>query len=65
MPATTAGTKTVTQAASPKLTAAYLTTLMATPLELLTVAQLGDIKDAIDRIPHGAEPGDLIGALLE
>jgi hypothetical protein len=39
MAATTSGTKTVTNTLAPHLPAALLTTLLATPLENLTVAQ--------------------------
>ena len=51
MAATTSGTKTVTHSIAPHLTAAMLTTLLATPLENLTVWQLSEICDALKRTP--------------
>jgi len=62
--ATTAGTKTVTKAAAPHLSAAYLTTLMSTPVELLAVKQLGDLIDATKRTKGGDAPNNTLGALL-
>ena len=64
MAAQVTGSKTVTKAAAPHLTAAYLTTLMATPIELLTVQQLEDILDATKRTKGGDAPHNTIGALL-
>jgi hypothetical protein len=64
MAATTSGTKTVTHSLAPHLTAAMLTTLLATPIELLTVWQLSEICDALKRIPDGETLGKTIGALL-
>lgn len=64
MAATTAGTKTVTRTLAPHLTAAILTTLLATPIESLTVAQLKQIYDAIKRISGGTAPSRTIGSLL-
>ena len=52
------------QSASPQLTAAALTALLATPVELLTVAELASITDALQRVPQGHDPGATIGDLL-
>lgn len=64
MSATTSGTKTVTHAVSPDITAAALTALLATPIENLTVAQLRTLTEALKHIPSGHEPTKTIGALL-
>jgi hypothetical protein len=60
-----AGTKTVTTAASPQLTATALTTLLATAPELWTVAQLKQLNAAIATISGGGDPGRTIGSLLQ
>jgi hypothetical protein len=64
MAASTSGTKTVTQGVAPHLTAAQLTTLLATPVEALTVAQLASLADALKRVPGGENPATAIDALL-
>jgi hypothetical protein len=64
MAATTAGTKTVVNTLAPHLTAAMLTTLLATPIELLTVAQFKLIRDALRRVNDGGNPTRVIGSLL-
>jgi hypothetical protein len=64
MAATTSGTKTVTHTLAPHLTAAILTTLLATPIETLTVLQLNEICDALDRVMGGQDPTRTIGSLL-
>jgi hypothetical protein len=64
MAATTSGTKTVTHTLAPHLTAAILTTLLATPLENLTVAQFKELRDALRRIDDGDNPSRTIGSLL-
>ena len=64
MAATTSGTKTVTHTLAPHLTAAILTTLLATPIESLTVGQLDAIVDALRRIAGGENPASTIGSLL-
>jgi hypothetical protein len=64
MAAATSGTKTVTHSLAPHLTAAMLTSLLATPIENLTVAQLEEICDALKRIPTGETPLKTIGTLL-
>jgi hypothetical protein len=64
MAATTAGTKTVTNTLAPHLSAALLTTLLATPLENFTVAQFKLIRDALRRVQDGDNPLRVIGSLL-
>jgi hypothetical protein len=64
MAATTTGTKTVTRTIAPHLTATMLTTLLATPIENLTVAQLDQIHDALKRIADGENCSRTIGSLL-
>jgi hypothetical protein len=64
MAATTSGTKTVTHALAPHLTAAILTTLLATPIEGLTVGQLNALCDALRRVADGENPARTIGSLL-
>jgi hypothetical protein len=64
MAATTSGTKTVTHALAPHLTAAILTTLLATPLENLTVGQLNEICDGLKRVMGGEDPARTIGSLF-
>ena len=64
MAATTAGTKTVTNTLAPHLTAAMLTTILATPIENLTVAQFKLIRDALKRVQDGDNPIRVIGSLL-
>ncbi len=64
MAATTSGTKTVANSLAPHLPAALLTTLLATPLENLTIWQLNQIHDALKRIPDGKNLVCTIGSLL-
>lgn len=64
MAATTSGTKTVTHTVAPHLTAAILTTLLATPIENLTVWQIDAICDALRRCTDGENPARTIGSLL-
>lgn len=64
MAATTSGTKTVTHTVAPHLTAAILTTLLATPIENLTVAQFKELRDALRRVDDGENPARTIGSLL-
>jgi len=64
MAATTSGTKTVTHSLAPHLSAAMLTTLLATPIESLTVGQLDELVDALSRVPKGEAPATTIGSLL-
>jgi hypothetical protein len=64
MAATVSGSKTVLTAVSPGLPASTLTTLLSIAPENLTVAQLGQLKDAISRIPGGGVPTATIGSLL-
>jgi hypothetical protein len=65
MSASVSSSKTVTTAVAPHLPASTLTTLMATPIESLTVAQLNQIHDSLRRVSGGAEPTALIGSLLK
>ncbi len=64
MAATTSGTKTVTRTVAPHLTATMLTTLLATPIENLTVAQFDQLRDALKRLGGGRTPATAIGSLL-
>ena len=64
MAASTSGTKTVTHTLAPHLTAAILTTLLATPIESLTVLQLKELRDALHRVDDGDNPARTIGSLL-
>jgi hypothetical protein len=64
MAATTSGTKTVTHTLAPHLTAALLTTLLATPIESLTVAQFQELRDALKRVQGGEDPARTIGSLF-
>lgn len=64
MAATTSGTKTVTHTVAPHLTAAILTTLLATPIENLTVGQMDALCDALSRCADGENPARTIGSLL-
>ena len=64
MAATVSGSKTCTQALAPHLSAANLTTLLATPVENLTVAQLRDLTDALECISGGEACTGVVGTLL-
>jgi hypothetical protein len=64
MAATTSGTKTVTHTVAPHLTAAVLTTLLATPIETLTVLQFKELGDALDRVAGGQDPTRTVGSLF-
>ena len=64
MAAVVSGSKTVTRDYSPALTGAALTTLLATAIENLTIAQLKQITDALARIPGGSAESTLVGTLL-
>ncbi|HYK58177.1 MAG TPA: hypothetical protein VEV85_01995 [Bryobacteraceae bacterium] len=46
------------------VSAAYLTTLLATPVENLTVAQLRDLTDALERVSGGEARTGVVGTLL-
>jgi len=65
MAATTSNTKTVTAAVAPHLPASALTTLLATPIENLTVAQLRQVADAVSRVKGGGSETATIGSLLQ
>lgn len=64
MAVTLTGTKSVTVSVAPHLTASVLTTLLATPVENLTVAQLDQLRDAVNRVAKGATPSSTVGSLL-
>ena len=64
MAASVSGSKTVTQAAAPHLSASVLTTLLATAIENLTVAQFNQIGDSLKRIPKGHQPNLTLGTIL-
>jgi hypothetical protein len=65
MAATVTGSKTCTQGLAPHLSATRLTSLLATPIENLTIAQFKDLRDALHRIAGGEENSNTIGALLK
>jgi hypothetical protein len=64
MAATTSGTKTVTKDLGPGYTAAQLTTLLATPIENLTIAQFRVLGDALRKVARGHDPSMVISTLL-
>jgi hypothetical protein len=64
MAATVSGSKTVTQAPAPHLTASALTAILAIPVENLTIAQFKQLMDAFERVPKGSAPESVIGTLL-
>lgn len=64
MAATTAGTKTVLHDYSPNHTAAALTTILAIPIELLTVGQLRILVHTLKSVPGGDDPTKVVGDLL-
>ena len=64
MALTLTGTKTVTVSVAPHLPASVLTSLLATPVENLTVAQLEQLRDAVNRVSKGAAPSSTVGSLL-
>lgn len=64
MAASTSGTKTVTHSLAPHLSAATLTTLLATPIENLTVAQFELLEDALRRVDGGESQGNVLGSLF-
>lgn len=63
MAASVSGAKTVTVTVAPHLTAATLTTLLATAVENLTVAQFLQISEALQHIPNKGTTATL-GTLL-
>jgi hypothetical protein len=65
MAATVTGSKTCTQGLAPHLSAARLTSILAMPIENLTIAQFKDLRDALHRIAGGEENTNTIGALLK
>lgn len=65
MAATVSGSKTVNNDVAPHLTAATLTTILATAPENLTVAQFKQVQDALSRLPGGnGDPTKTVGSFL-
>jgi len=64
MSASVSGSKTVNNAVAPHLSASTLTTLLATPVETLTVAQFKLIADVLSRTKGGNAENTTIGSLL-
>jgi hypothetical protein len=58
------GSKTVNNAVAPHLSAATLTTLLATPVESLTVAQFKQLGDVLSRVFGGGDTTKTIGSFL-
>lgn len=58
------GSKTVTKAPAPHLTAAKLTTILATAVEDLTVNQLRELLDMLSRVSGGGDRNKTIGSFL-
>jgi len=64
MAATVSGSKTVSNAVAPHLSGATITTLLATPVENLTVAQFKQIADALSRLKGGNAESTTLGSLF-
>ena len=64
MAAAVTGSKTVTHDATAHLQAALLTTLLAIPIESLTIAQFTMLKEALESVTAGHDPSKTIGAVL-
>jgi len=66
MAAIVTGSKTITQRArtAPQCPP-RLTTILATAVENLTIAQFKDLRDALHRTASGEEPSNTIGNLLK
>jgi hypothetical protein len=64
MAAVVTGSKTVVNNASPHLTGALLTTIMATAVENLTIAQWNQINSALSREPYSGDTTRTIGSIL-
>jgi hypothetical protein len=58
------GTKTCSNTVSPTLTATVLTTLLAIAVENLTIAQLRQIEQAVERVSGGHAETATIGSIL-
>lgn len=63
--AVTTGSKTCTQNVSPTLTASLLTSLLAVPLEQLTISQLDAIESATKMLPFGGTPTSVLYDLFK
>ena len=48
------GSKTITTALAPHLSASALTTLLATPIESLKLSDMDTLMDIAERVPQGA-----------
>jgi hypothetical protein len=64
MAAQVTGSKTVTHDVSPSTSATLLTSILATPIENLTIAQLETLTQALRKVPGGHAPGVTVGSLL-
>jgi hypothetical protein len=64
MATSVSGTKTCTVSPSPSLSAAMLTTLLATAVEDLKVRELRTINDALCRTIGASDPEATIGSCL-
>jgi hypothetical protein len=62
--ASVSGSKTCTVTPAPQLPAATLTTLMATPLEQLTVAQFFSLYEGLAHIGSGDAPTKTLGSIF-
>ena len=64
MAITFTGSKTCTVDVSPSLTATALTTLLAIAPENMTVAQVNQLKDALDRVAGGGAEATVVKNVL-
>jgi hypothetical protein len=64
MAASVTGSKTVTKDLGPTHTASQLTSILATPIENLTIAQLRLLQEALRKVAKGHEPTATIGSLF-
>jgi len=64
MAASVSGSKTCNNSPMPSLSASALTTLLATPIESLTIAQFNSLADGLRRIAKGQEPTLTLGAIF-
>jgi hypothetical protein len=64
MAAAVTGSKTVTKDVAPTMTAAQLTTLLATAPENMTIAQVRTLHEALKRVSGGDAPELTVGSLL-
>ncbi len=64
MSASVSGSKTCSNSVTPFLTGTELTTLMGTPIESLTVAQLLSLAEGLRHVAKGLEPTTLVGSIF-